>query len=352
MGYRVGIIGCGSITKMRHAPEYTANPHVDEIVFYDRNPDRAEALAALFGGKVAETVDELMEDPTIDMISDCSSNEYHHIFSSRALLSGKHVLCEKPISLTIEHAKEILDAQKKSGKKLMLDHNQRFTRAHQKAKEIIAGGEFGNVLTFRTTFGHSGPEQWGHNKTNSTWFFKKERSGLGVAGDLGIHKVDVLHYLLDDEIEQASAFQGALHKVDEQGQPIEVCDNIVCSLKTKKGRLGTASFSWTHYGQEDNSTVLYCEKGILKIYNSDEYQLEVLTNSGEKINYELESIQTNDNQTNTGMIDAFIESIRLDHPPMVTGQEALSSLAVILAILEAAETGRVVTVESGSLQYF
>lgn len=352
MGYRVGIIGCGSITKMRHAPEYTANPHVDEIVFYDRNPDRAEALAALFGGKVAETVDELMEDPTIDMISDCSSNEYHHIFSSRALLSGKHVLCEKPISLTIEHAKEILDAQKKSGKKLMLDHNQRFTRAHQKAKEIIAGGELGNVLTFRTTFGHSGPEQWGHNKSNSTWFFKKERSGLGVAGDLGIHKVDVLHYLLDDEIEQASAFQGALHKVDEQGQPIEVCDNIVCSLKTKKGRLGTASFSWTHYGQEDNSTVLYCEKGILKIYNSDEYQLEVLTNSGEKINYELESIQTNDNQTNTGMIDAFIESIRLDHPPMVTGQEALSSLAVILAILEAAETGRVVTVESGSLQYF
>lgn len=352
MGYRVGIIGCGSITKMRHAPEYTANPHVDEIVFYDRNPDRAEALAALFGGKVAETVDELMEDPTIDMISDCSSNEYHHIFSSRALLSGKHVLCEKPISLTIEHAKEILDAQKKSGKKLMLDHNQRFTRAHQKAKEIIAGGELGNVLTFRTTFGHSGPEQWGHNKSNSTWFFKKERSGLGVAGDLGIHKVDVLHYLLDDEIEQASAFQGALHKVDEQGQPIEVCDNIVCSLKTKKGRLGTASFSWTHYGQEDNSTVLYCEKGILKIYNSDEYQLEVLTNNGEKINYELESIQTNDNQTNTGMIDAFIESIRLDHPPMVTGQEALSSLAVILAILEAAETGRVVTVESGSLQYF
>lgn len=352
MGYRAGIIGCGSITKMRHAPEYTANPYVDEIVFYDRNLDRAEALADLFGGKVAETVDELMEDPTIDIISDCSSNEFHHIFSSRALLSGKHVLCEKPISLTLEHAKEILNAQKTSGKKLMLDHNQRFTRAHQKAKEIIAGGELGNVLTFRTTFGHSGPELWGHNKTNSTWFFKKERSGLGVAGDLGIHKVDVLHYLLDDEIEQVSAFQGALHKVDEQGQPIEVCDNIVCSLKTKKGRLGTASFSWTHYGQEDNSTVLYCEKGILKIYNSDAYQLEVLTNNGEKINYELESIQTNDNQTNTGIIDAFIESIRLDHPPMVTGQEALSSLAVILAILEAAGTGRVVSVESESLQYF
>ena len=351
MGIKVGIIGCGSITKLRHAPEYKANPFVDEIVFYDRNLDRSEALAALFGGTVVETVDELLSDPTIEAISDCSSNEHHHLFSTKALLSGKHVLCEKPISLTVEHAKEILDAQKVSGKKLMVDHNQRFTRAHQKAKEIIQSGELGKVLTFRTTFGHSGPEQWGINKTNSTWFFKKERSGFGVGGDLGIHKIDLMHFLLDDEIEQVSAFQGSLDKVDENGKAIEVCDNIVCSLKTKGGRLGTASFSWTYYGEEDNSTIIYCEKGILKIYNNDQYQLEVLTKDGEKVNYELESIQTNDNQTNSGVIDAFIDCIRFDQEPVVTGKDALSSLKVILGIMEAAETSRVVTIESESLEY-
>ncbi|MFD1032314.1 Gfo/Idh/MocA family protein [Metaplanococcus flavidus] len=351
MGMKVGIIGCGSITKLRHAPEYTENPYVDEIVFYDRNIDRSEALVELFGGSIVHSVEELFEDPDIVAISDCSSNENHHIFSSKALLSGKHVLCEKPISLTVDHAKEIVAAQKESGKKLMVDHNQRFTRAHQKAKEIIKNGELGKVLTFRTTFGHSGPEQWGINKTNSTWFFKKERSGFGVAGDLGIHKLDLLHYLLDDEIELVSAFQGALDKVDENGQPIEVCDNIVCSLKTKKGRLGTASFSWTHYGEEDNSTVIYCEKGILKIYNSDEYQIEVLTKDGVKVNYQLESIQTNENQTNTGVIDAFIDSIRLDQPPLVTGEDALLSLKVILGLIEAAETATVVKIETESLLY-
>lgn len=349
MGIKVGIIGCGSITKMRHAPEYKANPYVDEIVFYDRNLDRSEALAELFGGGIAQTVDELFNDPSIQAISDCSSNEHHHLFSTQALLSGKHVLCEKPISLTVEHAKEIIEAQKKSGKKLMVDHNQRFTRAHEKAKEIIQSEELGKVLTFRTTFGHSGPEQWGINKTNSTWFFKKERSGLGVAGDLGIHKVDLMHYLLDDEIEQVSAFQGALDKVDENGDPIGVCDNLVCSLKTKKGYLGTASFSWSHYGEEDNSTIIYCEKGIMKIYHNDDYQLELITKDGEKVNYQLETIQTNDNQTNSGVIDAFIESIRLDQPPRVTGDDALSSLKVILAIIEAAETNTVVTIKSESL---
>ncbi|MFB3170177.1 Gfo/Idh/MocA family oxidoreductase [Neobacillus sp. 179-C4.2 HS] len=344
MGIKVGIIGCGTITKVRHAPEYKANPYVDEIIFFDRNLERATALANEFGGRVVQTVEELLTDPTIEVISDCSSNEFHHVFSTKALLSGKHVLCEKPISLTVEHANEIVEAQMKSGKKLMVDHNQRFTRAHQKAKEIIKNEELGKVLTFRTTFGHSGPEQWSVNKSNSTWFFKKDRSSLGVAGDLGIHKVDLLHYLLDDEIEKVSAFQGALDKVNEHGEPIEVCDNIVCSLKTKKGRLGTASFSWTYYGEEDNSTIIYCEKGILKIYHSDQYQLEVIHKNGEKVHYKLESIQTNDNQTNSGVIDAFIDCIRLEQEPIVTGNDALTSLKVILGIMEAAEKGSVIQI--------
>jgi predicted dehydrogenase len=344
LGIKVGIIGCGSITKLRHAPEYRDNPHVEEIVFYDRNPKRAMELASMFDGSVAKTVDELLDDPTIQVISDCSSNEYHHIFTTKALLSGKHVLCEKPIALTIDEAKEMIDAQKKSGKKLMVDHNQRFTRAHQKAREILQNEELGRILTFKTTFGHSGPEHWGVNKSNSTWFFKKERSGLGVAGDLGIHKVDLLHYLLDDEVEQVSAFHGALDKVNENGEPIEVCDNIVCSLKTKKGRLGTAAFSWTYYGEEDNSTIMYCEKGIMKIYHNDQYQLEVVTKDGEKIRYQLEGIQTNDNQSKSGVMDAFIDCVRLDKMPLVTGDDALSSLKVIIGIIKSAETNSVVKI--------
>jgi len=340
----VGIIGCGTITKLRHAPEYKSNPYVKEIVFYDRNLERAKGLAKQFGGRVAQSVDELLADPSIQIISDCSSNESHHIYTTQALLSGKHVLCEKPIALTIEQAEQIIAAEQQSGKKLMVDHNQRFIRAHQKAREIIQNKELGNVLTFRTTFGHGGPENWSVNKSNSTWFFKKDRSGLGVAGDLGIHKIDLLHYLLGDEIEFVSAFQGALHKVDENGLPIEVADNIVCSLKTKKGCLGTASFSWTYYGEEDNSTIIYCEKGILKIYHHDKYQIEVIHQNGEKVHYQLDSIQTNDNQTNSGVIYEFIQCVLHDKHPLVTGNDALSSLKVVLGIIHAAETSSVVRV--------
>lgn len=333
MGIKVGIIGCGSIAKFRHAPEYKANPHVDEIVFYDRNDERAKELAMEFNGRVVKTVEELFNDSTITAISDCSSNEVHHIHTSNALLSGKHVLCEKPLAINVRFAEEILEAERKSGKKLMIDHNQRFTKAHQKAKEILDKKELGEVLTFKTSFGHQGPESWGVDKSNATWFFKKDRSYSGVAGDLGIHKIDLIHFLLNDEIEEVHAFQGALDKVDENGDFIQVCDNVVCALKTRKGRLGTASFSWTYYGAEDNSTTIYCQDGIMKIYQDPEAQLVIERKDGSVIKYEIEPIQTNDNQTNSGVIDAFIDCILMDREPPVTGKEALACLKVVDKIL-------------------
>ncbi|MDV2581911.1 Gfo/Idh/MocA family protein [Alkalibacillus haloalkaliphilus] len=329
MGLKVGIVGCGSITRYRHAPEYYANPLVDEIVFFDRNRHRAESLAKEFEGTVANCFEDLINDETIDAISDCSSNEVHHVHTTKALLNGKHVLCEKPLAISSEHAKTILDAQTKSGKKLMVDHNQRFTKVHQKAREIILSGDYGDVLSFKTTFGHSGPEDWGVTKSNATWFFKKSRSHSGVVGDLGIHKIDLIHYLIDDEIEEVKSFVGSLDKVDENNKPIEVCDNAVCIFKTKKGRLGNGSFSWTYYGEEDNSTTIYLQKGILKIYHDPENQLIIEQPGGEKVKYELEHIQTNDNQTNTGVIDSFVDWIVSGVEPPVRGEDALSSLQIV-----------------------
>lgn len=334
MKFSVGIIGCGSITEFRHAPEYKNNPYVEDIVFYDRNIDRAERLAKKFAGRVAKSLDELLNDDTIIAISDCSSNESHHVNTPKALLSGKHVLCEKPLAISVEQVEKIMEAERKSGKKLMVDHNQRFTKAHKIAKELIEKKELGEALTFKTTFGHKGPESWGYTKSNETWFFKKERSYLGVAGDLGVHKIDLIHYLLDDTIEEVQAFYGALDKVNERGEPIEVCDNVVCALKTKKGRLGTASFSWTYYGNEDNSTTIYCQEGIIKLYHDPASQLLIEKKDGSVIKYELEQIQTNENQTNTGVIDAFIDCIVNDLEPPVTSTDALESLKVIEKIFQ------------------
>ena len=262
MKIKVAIIGCGSITEFRHAPEYAANAHAEIAAFFDHNPERAERLAGMFGGKVAPSIDAIIEDPAIDAVSVCTSNETHEEVTVKALRAGKHVLCEKPIAISVEGARAMMKAEEESDCVLMIGHNQRFSQAHVVAKRLVASGEIGKVLTFQTTFGHSGPEHWAFEKSKDSWFFSKDRSVLGAAGDLGIHKLDLIRYLLEDEIADIAAFGGALHKTDSEGEPISVNDNMVCIVKTEGGVLGTVSLSWTYYGEEDNSTTLYGEKGI------------------------------------------------------------------------------------------
>jgi predicted dehydrogenase len=339
MTVKVGIIGCGSIAEFRHAPEYAANPQAEIVAYYDPNTARAEKLAGLYGGTVVDDYKKITQNPVIEAISDCSTNEMHHIITTDALEHGKHVLCEKPMAIRLDDAQKMVGAGKKSGKILMVAHNQRLAAAHQKAKEILTSGQLGRVLTFATVFGHKGPEYWSENKSKSTWFFDKNRSVFGVAGDLGIHKIDLIRYLLDDEIQEVSSFTGTLDKKLANGSLIPVNDNMISLLKTKKGVMGTLSVSWTYYGVEDNSTTLFCEKGIMKIYGDPQYQIRVSNINDEEVLYKVGQIQTNESQSNSGVIDAFIECIINNTPPLISGEDGLKGVQVILAAIESAEKG-------------
>ena len=341
---KVGIIGCGSITKFRHAPEYTNNSNAQIAAFFDENIERAQQMASIYGGKVAKTYEEILSDPGICAISNCLPNNLHYQVTIEALKRGKHVLCEKPMTTNLSEALDMVETSKKSGKILMVDHNQRFLEGHIKAKKILSSGELGKVLTFQTVFGHKGPEYWSVDHSKSSWFFNSEKSIIGVSGDLGIHKIDLIRYLLGDEIESVSALEGALDKKDECGNPIKVCDNMICLMKTKNGIIGSGAFSWTYYGEEENYTILYCQKGIMKIYENPKYQIEIEKVNGEKILYKLGEIQTNENQTSTGIIDEFIEAIQEERQPLISGQDGLEALKVVLATIESAKTGAVVKI--------
>ena len=197
---RVGVIGCGSIAKQRHGYEYFHNSAVEIRGFYDLIPERAQALVNLYGGKVYAGVDELLADPEIDAVSVCMANAFHAEISIKALKAGKHVLCEKPMAVSLEECEAMVAAAKESGKRLMIGHNQRLAPAHKKAKEILSSGAMGRVITFQTTFGHKGPEMWSMDKSANTWFFKKASASFGSRADLGIHKIDLMRYLIGSEI--------------------------------------------------------------------------------------------------------------------------------------------------------
>ena len=338
---KVGIIGCGAIARKRHAVEYKNNPNAQIAGFYDFSEPRAIEMAQEFGGKVYASAQEMIADPAIDAVSVCAANKFHASLTIEALNNGKHVLCEKPMAITMKDCEEMLAAAKRNGKRLLIDQNQRLTPAHQKAKEILASGQLGKVLSFTTTFGHKGPEMWSVDKSSNTWFFKKDTAAFGSMADLGIHKIDLMRFLAGDEVESVYSILSTLDKKFSDGTPIEVDDNSIEILRFKNGILGTVTTSWTHYGAECNATTLYCEKGIMRIYVDPQYSLDITMADGTKVHYELEAIQTNDeeSQLSSGVIDLFVGSVMSGAPSILDADEVIESMKVVFACLQSAQTG-------------
>ena len=343
--FNIGIIGCGKIAQVRHIPEYAGHPQARLAGFYDLNQERARELAEKWGGKAYSSWEEMLADPGIDAVSVCVANNAHAQLSIAALRAGKHVLCEKPMATTLEDCEAMVAAARESGKFLMIGQNQRLTKAHQKARELVENGTLGKILTFRTTFGHGGPETWSVDPGKNTWFFDKSKAAMGAMADLGIHKTDLIQYLLGQTVVETTAKVTTLDKRGADGQLIGVDDNAICIYRMSGGAIGTMTASWTFYGAEDNSTVLYGTKGILRIYDDPAYSLKLITADGEKVLYELEAIQTNDNQTKSGVIDCFMDCLVNNTPPAISGESVLTAMRAVFASLESSAEGRAVAVK-------
>ena len=244
----------------------------------------------------------------------------------------------------LEDCEKMVKAASENGKFLMIGQNQRLAKAHVKAKQLIADGAIGTVRTFKTTFGHCGPETWSIDPGKSSWFFDKKRAAMGAMADLGIHKTDLIQYLLDTTVAETRAFVGTLDKKDAVGNFIGVDDNAICIYTMNNGIVGTMTASWSYYGEEDNSTVLYGTEGIMKIYSNPQFAIEIITKDAEKVLYDIDKIQTNDNQTKSGIIDAFVESIVKNEEPVISGKSVLSAMRAVFASIEASECGHTVKI--------
>lgn len=337
--YRAGIIGCGKIAQLRHIPEYAARQDVRLAGFYDKNTARAKELAEKYGGENYHSYEEMLGDPKIDVVSVCTANHSHAEIAVAALRAGKHVLCEKPMAVTLSECERMAEEAEKSGKYLVIGHNQRLLRTHQEAKRLLEAGEIGKLIFFQTSFTHAGPETWSIDAGKNVWFFDKNKAAFGAMADLGIHKTDLIRYLTGDEIVSAQAVLATLDKKDGEGSLISVDDYASCVYRLGRGAVGTMTVGWSNYGQEDNSTILYGEKGVMKIYCDRQYSLIIEKRDGGSIRYELDQIQTNDGQSKSGVIDEFIDCITEKRASVISGEEALQSMRAVFSAIDGAGGG-------------
>lgn len=342
MNIRIGIIGAGKVVRVRHLPETQGNSFAEVGAVCDIVESRATEMAELYDATAYTDYKDMLQDESLDAIIVAATNTTHAEMTIAALEAGKHVMCEKPMATNLEDARKMIQAAKISGKKLMIAHNQRLEPANKKAREILESGRLGRVLTFRSVFGHPGCEDWAIDGED-TWFFKKDITGLGCLGDLAVHKLDLIRWLMGDEYSAAFALTGTLQKTYPEGGLIDVEDNALCLLKTEKGALGTVIASWT-YRKEENTTTFYCQNGIMELYGHPEFPLVIHYDHARSEYHKLAKKPSNVEQIKTGIVDAFVDAIVNDTEPIITGTDGFKALEAVLACLKASETGKLVEI--------
>ena len=345
MKKRIGIIGCGKIAQVRHIPELAVHPQAEIAGYFNPTRSRAEHMSRTYGGRVYDSIEDMLADPSVDAVVVSLANSVHAEVSIKAMLAGKDVLCEKPMATTLEDCEAMMEAARKSGKLLLIAQNQRLTPAHRQARRMIAEGTIGRVLTFRTAFGHGGPETWSVNPGKGTWFFSKDTASMGAMADLGVHKLDLIDYLLDSRITGVEAMLSTLDKTGQDGNPIAVDDNALCLLKMENGVIGTMTASWTYYGAEDNSTIIYGTGGILRIYDDPQHSLRLIGSDGSVRNFDVEQIQTNDNQTFSGIAEAFVDALFSRDGGDLAAEKVLPAMKAVFAAIRSNAEGRFVAID-------
>jgi predicted dehydrogenase len=191
---KIGIVGCGGIANNKHMPALKKLDAVEMLAFCDIERDRAEKAARDFGAPGAQVfVDyrELVKLP-LDVIHVLTPNSSHAPITVAALMAGKHVMCEKPMATSTAEAKEMLDAARKSGKKLTIGYQNRFRQDSLYLKQCCEAGDLGEVYYARAqAIRRRGVPTWGV-------FLDEEKQGGGPLIDIGTHALDLTLWCMDN----------------------------------------------------------------------------------------------------------------------------------------------------------
>jgi predicted dehydrogenase len=193
--FRVAVIGCGGIANGKHLPSLRLVPDVELIAFCDIIVERAQKAAEQYGvagARVYEDYKELLEKEKPDVVHVCTPNRAHCEISVAALEAGCHVMCEKPMAINEADARKMLEAAKRTGKKLTIGYQNRYRADSQFLKAECEKGMFGEIYYAKA---HAI-----RRRAVPTWgvFLNEYEQGGGPLVDIGTHALDLTLWMMDN----------------------------------------------------------------------------------------------------------------------------------------------------------
>ena len=249
---KVGIIGSQFEADI-HAASFRIMPEEAEVVAVaSPTPGHPEALARRYGiSRVFHDYREMLKEPDIEMVTITAPNYLHARMTIDVARAGKHVVCEKPLCMTLEEADEMIDVCCRQGVLLMYAEELFFTPKYAKAKQMADEGAFGKVYLVKQSEKHFGP--------HAPWFWDVEQSGGGVLMDMGCHGIAFCWWFLGrPKIESVLCHMGThVHKDKTRGE-----DDSICILQFEGNATGMVENSWARRGGMEDRIEVYGEGGV------------------------------------------------------------------------------------------
>jgi len=282
---KFGIIGCGRIAQ-RHAQHINNNGTLVSVC--DVKPDRAKALADQYSATLYTDVETFLKENAgkLDVVAICSPNGFHAEHTIAALRSHFHVLCEKPMAITVEDCGRMINEAERANRRLFIVKQNRFNPPIEALKKVIEEGKLGKIYSVQLScFWNRNEKYYGE----SDWKGSKALDG-GTLFTQFSHFVDLLYWLVGD-IKKVQAFTRNFAHQDI----IDFEDTGVVACEFYNGAIGTINYTVNSYKKNmEGSITIFAEKGTVKVGGQYLNELEYQNIEGYEIKNLRESSKPND----------------------------------------------------------
>lgn len=349
---RVGIIGAGGGVAAVHFQAYQGLACIDVVAGAELNPSALADVTAKWGVKGYLDFEEMLEAERLDIVCICVPARYHREVAEKVANYKVHILIEKPLATTLADGQAILDKCERQGVKLYYGASYRTLTANIKARQMIRNGDLGEVsMAMETVIGGEGLDSYKECGPHHYAPGTPGGCGMGIV-DHGIHLIDLFCWFLDTEVDTVFGrgnISGAAPASEHVTATFKngavahlIANTISFSAKLPSEGIFRWGGSWDPEGNlslepgwasNPASYQIQGSKGALKVYPYAEQLIYFAKDTVKPIRLEQRPMPGNF----TLQMESFVDSIVNDRPPVVTGEDGMTALRIILAAYESAE---------------
>ena len=335
---RAAIVGCGNVFPM-HAISITELETVELVAVCDNKKERADRFAGEFNCKSHTDFSEMLRDEKLDVLHICTPHYLHAPMALAAFKAGLHVLTEKPMSITLQDAKAMIEAADRANKTFGVIFQNHYNPGSQLIKAETHGGSLGKIKAARciVTWDRS-DEYYSRSDWKGTW----DKEGGGVVIDQAIHTLDLCRWIIDSPVTSVNA-----HVSNRNHHRIEVEDSAEGVIHFANDVIATF-FAVNYYSYDAPVEIeFHCEHGIARMRSDSAH---IVYNDGRQIiadpdprkTFNYGNVKSYWGVNHITQIANFYHCVLHGGVPDIDGREALKTQEMICAIYESGKSGKTI----------